>query len=428
MSLATTNDSLSMAQVLRPGRGAIADNPGAPFLAHESEEASEAATDQLGAGRIESQGGSGRIVAIDGLRGIAALLVVLFHLHGAVARTASDWLWSPLDALARNGFLGVEIFFVISGYVIALSVSKGAPTLRYLGRFILRRSIRLDPPYWFGILLEVLLVFLTLRYFSGYPAVMPTPHQLLAHLVYAQELLGYGSIVDIYWTLSYEIQFYLFFVGLVVIFWHLPAPLQKRRWPALFCTGLFLLSVWTRYWPPAWLPHGLAINRWFQFFLGVLAWRAAERRDDLGPILVSCLVVSAAIIASGAALTQLMVIGVVAVLLGIARSQRIGRVLAIRPLAILGTLSYSIYLYHASIGWRFVSLVQRLVPGPWSPVIAICVFLSATVVSIGFAGVMWWFIERPCLTLCRLVTLPRRQSERPAFVAALGGGTSGATD
>ena len=77
-----------------------------------------------------------------------------------------DWLWAPVDWIARNGFLGVDIFFVISGFVIALSVSKGAPTFGYFGRFIVRRSIRLDPPYWSSILLEVLLLHLSLRLFS----------------------------------------------------------------------------------------------------------------------------------------------------------------------------------------------------------------------------------------------------------------------
>src|SRR5687767_5931716 len=61
---------------------------------------------------------SDRVHTIDGLRGVAATLVVLFHLHGAISRSATDWLWSPIDWIARNGFLGVDIFFVISGFVI----------------------------------------------------------------------------------------------------------------------------------------------------------------------------------------------------------------------------------------------------------------------------------------------------------------------
>src|SRR6476619_3658253 len=116
----------------------------------------------------------GRIQSIDGLRGIAALLVVLFHLHLAVSRTATDWLWFPIDWIAKNGDKGVDIFFVISGFVIAMSVSKGARTFGYFGRFILRRSIRLDPPYWSAILLELVLLYSTLRLFPERPVVMPT--------------------------------------------------------------------------------------------------------------------------------------------------------------------------------------------------------------------------------------------------------------
>ena len=138
------------------------------------------------------------------------------------------WLWAPVDWIARNGFVGVEIFFVISGFVIALSVSKGAPTPAYFGRFVLRRSIRLDPPYWTAILLELLLLHLTLRLFAGHPVTLPSTAQLVSHVFYLQDLLGYGNIVPIFWTLCYEIQFYAFFVGLVVVGAMLPSRCEGR--------------------------------------------------------------------------------------------------------------------------------------------------------------------------------------------------------
>ena len=79
---------------------------------------------------------SGRLALIDGLRGIAAMLVVLFHFC-AVAHLADV---PVLGWLFAHGNFGVEVFFVISGFVIAYSVRNAQHTLPFLGRFALRRS------------------------------------------------------------------------------------------------------------------------------------------------------------------------------------------------------------------------------------------------------------------------------------------------
>ncbi len=342
------------------------------------------------------------------------MLVVLFHLHGAISRTAIGWLWGPFDWIARNGFLGVDIFFVISGFVIALTVSKGAPTFSYFGRFILRRSIRLDPPYWSAIALELLLLHLTLRFFSDVAVTLPTTPQLLAHLLYAQELLGYGHVVDSFWTLCYEIQFYAFFVGLVVLQPLLPERLRGPRWIGSFCAVLFVVSLWMRYWRPEWLPHGLAIDRWYQFFIGALTWRAVAAPGRMAALVAAWAGLATVVIGGGKGGMQLLAIAVSALLVVAARKPQWGRVLTLRPLRFLGAISYSLYLYHASVGWRFVSLMQRLIPAPWDPRTAIVVYVLGIALSVGVAAVLWWCIERPCLKFCRRIRLPLR-ADQPAF-------------
>jgi peptidoglycan/LPS O-acetylase OafA/YrhL len=359
---------------------------------------------------------AGRVHSIDGLRGVAALVVVLYHLNSAISRTAEGWLWAPIDWVARNGFLGVDIFFVISGYVIALSVSKGAPTPSYFGRFIIRRSIRLDPPYWSAILLELLLLHLTLRYFPGHAVALPSTPQLLSHFVYAQELLGYGSVVPVFWTLCYEIQFYAFFVALVVLQAALPPRLRSVIWTGAFCAALFGISLWTRYWRPAWLPDGLAIDRWFQFFIGSLTFYSVRTPGRTAPLYAAWVALAVAVVVAGAPATQLLAILVSAVLLAAAHVDRISRALAIRPLRSLGAISYSLYLYHSSVGWRFVSLMQQLVPGRWSPPVAVAVFIAGIFGSIGFAALLWHLIERPCLRLCQRIRLPLLTTVVPASI------------
>lgn len=365
------------------------------------------------------RGEAERVTTIDGLRGLAAMLVVLFHLHGAISRTATDWLWSPIDWIARNGFLGVDIFFVISGFVIALSVSKGAPTFGYFGRFVVRRSIRLDPPYWTSILLELLLLHLTLRLFSSIAVTLPSVPQMVAHLFYAQELLGYGSLMPNYWTLCYEIQFYAFFVGLVVLRAKLPSRLSGSQMVAIGAALFYLLSLYTRFWKPEWLPHGLAIDRWFQFFIGALTWRAVTFPGKMRALALAWITLAVAIVVTSSPLIQFLPIAVSAWLVACSRDARWGSIFTTRPFKFLGLISYSIYLYHGSVGWRFVSLVQqKIIPGQWSSLTAVTVYIVGIIGAVAFSWVLWYLIERPCLKLCQRVKLPKR-AESPAMKAAL---------
>jgi peptidoglycan/LPS O-acetylase OafA/YrhL len=105
---------------------------------------------------------------------------------------------------------------VLSGFVIAYSVRSGTYTLDYLGSFVVRRSIRLDPPYWVAIFMESTLIWLSL-WMGISVGSLPSPGQFLAHFVYLRNLLGLGDIVAGFWTLCYEIQFYVFLIVLLVV-------------------------------------------------------------------------------------------------------------------------------------------------------------------------------------------------------------------
>ncbi len=99
-----------------------------------------------------------RYTTIDGLRGLAATAVMLHHFtgHRAFAPSASV-LPSIANQALGVGNIGVPIFFVISGFVISNSIGLSRVDTYYILNFALRRSIRLDPPYWCTILLIVAL-------------------------------------------------------------------------------------------------------------------------------------------------------------------------------------------------------------------------------------------------------------------------------
>lgn len=102
---------------------------------------------------------SRRFEFLDGLPGIAALAVILFHFNGTLKDHGVFVAPAPLDFLYGLGRYGVQIFFVLSGFVIAYSLRYEKITSLFCLRFFLKRSIRLDPPYWLIVALMVGLSF-----------------------------------------------------------------------------------------------------------------------------------------------------------------------------------------------------------------------------------------------------------------------------
>lgn len=167
----------------------------------------------------------GRLRALDGLRLIAALMVALYHYGGRGGSVTQAWGTSAqhqfptLHTPFAYGCLGVEIFFVISGFVICMS-GWGRP----LRSFFASRVSRLMPAYWVAVLL-ITAVF-------ALPAVVyetVSPSDALVNLTLLQEPLGVGRVLGVDWTLWAEIRFYALFALLVVL------PGAGRRRVVLFC-------------------------------------------------------------------------------------------------------------------------------------------------------------------------------------------------
>lgn len=349
-----------------------------------------------------------RFRTIDGLRGIAALSVVIFHLNVAISRSAPNWLPAWLSSVVKQGGMGVDIFFVISGFVIAYSVRDGDYSARYLGRFALRRSIRLDPLYWFAIFLELGLIVVSAALFPG-TAPFPPLRTILAHFVYAQDLLGYGDILAVFWTLTFEIQFYLFFVGLLVAWkrWHGLIPLSSRRYVvATALAALFVISLVLRF--STWhLPiPGVALLRWFQFFLGVLTWWALSHRTSVVPLIAAYCGIGGALIVYHASPLQLLPVVVSAFILTVGSCQALDRVLSNRPIQFLGAISYSLYLLHGPVAERWVALLERVIGSRFGVAWGWLAFVTGAAIAIGVAALAWRFIEAPTMRLSRRIRLP----------------------
>ncbi|MGX6603824.1 acyltransferase family protein [Micromonosporaceae bacterium Da 78-11] len=152
-----------------------------------------------------------RLVVIDGLRLVAALMVALFHFTGYDNGVRDAWGAGPAEQFpglyraTSFGWLGVELFFMISGFVICMSSWGRTP-----GAFFRSRIIRLFPAYWAAVLITtaVLFAFPTVRHHLQ-------ADDVVLNLSMLNLPLNIRPVDAVYWTLWAEARFYLLFLVLV---------------------------------------------------------------------------------------------------------------------------------------------------------------------------------------------------------------------
>jgi peptidoglycan/LPS O-acetylase OafA/YrhL len=356
---------------------------------------------------VRDSGVAQRLVAVDAVRGLAALAVVLFHVPAALREAAG--VPHLVNAAFNAGYLGVDAFFVLSGFVISLSVAHGDWTPRYLLRFLARRSVRLDPSYWVAIVVELSLGWIGMRFLGDqYP--LPSVGGLMAHLVYVQDLLGVGQLSAVFWTLCFEVQFYLLLVGMLVFTTMLERRTGVSRRGVLAAT-LLALVVYSLLMRAGLAPtplKGLMLERSYQFGLGIIAWLYASGRlaPRVALPLLGGIVVARA--AAGSVLEALVIGSTTLVCFQAVRSARLNRWADVRPLQFLGRISYSLYLFHGVVLGRGATVWLMLVAGtPHLQMLALLGLILLLAGSVIFAFVMYRLIEVPTLQLSRRIRLDR---------------------
>lgn len=139
-----------------------------------------------------------RNINVDTLRFLCALGVVTQHATGLLI-TENNFIW-PI--IRYTCVYSVYIFFIISGYAISESLKLYKPSLFNAIKYIIRRSVRLDAPYW--LMLTIYFILETLLKQRNYGLV-----DLLANAVYLQRIFGFTQVIGVAWTLCIEVQFYL---------------------------------------------------------------------------------------------------------------------------------------------------------------------------------------------------------------------------
>jgi peptidoglycan/LPS O-acetylase OafA/YrhL len=369
---------------------------------------------------------SGRIAFLDGLRGVAILLVVLFH---AYARWPEFYPYG--DRFVGNPFVdtrvdGVLLFFVISGFVILMSLEASAG---FFG-FLYRRWLRLFP----AMLVASIVVYGLAHLIDGWPRGRVEPVNLLPGLTLLGEdvwmrLTGrsweaVASLEGAFWSLYVETRFYLIFgalyfligrgravwalVGLYLLM-HLFRVVEAPAFVAHLPAGLAGLAAGLGALHGHGILRALGVPYFLWFFVGANYWLWwSERRPHHYWIAVVASIVCALSPLAGAG--QRLVI--VALLAAVMRFEAVRRVVACRTLLVVGFASYPLYLIHENMMVAMIMRVGRVLP--WLPAWTMPLVPIAVVIGLGWLFAR--FVEPPARrTIDRLVRgVTRPLIRRPA--------------
>ena len=279
---------------------------------------------------------------IDALRGIAAVWVATLHFQSAIWNgDVSPWP-SAVRSLFSNGHLGVDVFFVLSGFVIAMTVSRATVNGRYVGAFIVRRSLRLDPTYWTVIFLTCGLAIFKHSTGLGANRALFSVGDILTNMFYLNHLTHSRAVLPVGWTLCLEVQFYLVFV---LICWLVQAMFRDAtttRRKVLFFLPLTIYSLAIQHQIAPQPIGGLFLAQWYMFFIGAMTWWVVSREASAVWLFLLC---GAAVIGWEPASVTAVVTAIAIFFAG--RTGRLNLTETWRPIQYLGLISYSFYLMPA---------------------------------------------------------------------------------
>ena len=351
---------------------------------------------------------SGRFIPeMDGLRFVAISMVILFHLNGYltaksplhyVAPPDTDWL----ARLALVGFHGVELFFVISGFMLGLPFAShyigGGPKVS-LERYYLRRLTRLEPPYF----VTLLALFALAIWIQGKNTINLFPH-LAASCFYLHNLI-YGSsspVIGVAWSLEIEVQFYLLVPVLTLLFAIRRVRLRRFVISLLTVSALSVQTVFLR-------NHNrfsLSILAYIQFFLigflladvYVTDWKVAPRLRLYWDVAAAAGWPLLFIVLRSDTLTHWILPYLVFLLYyATFRGLLFNRFFTNSWVTAVGGMCYSIYLIHYEVISALGRVTKKITLGGsyWVHLLIQLVLVGPVIVLI--CGLYFIVLERPCM-------------------------------
>ena len=312
-----------------------------------------------------------RIAFLDGFRGLAILLVVFYHAYtrwGSVVPYGNTYADFPVF---REGFLGVQLFFLISGFVILMSLEKSSAWLPFLKR----RWYRLFP----AMFIATVVVFVTAQFLPERPTGIPQPAAVISGLLFVEPswirmLTSFktGQLEGAFWSLFVEVKFYVIFGAL-----YFYKGSRKAITGILLCyllwMGTFLLDAYGIMPLPKYLNFvifHLSFLHFGWFAAGALTYRYYKDKNTTHLALAFLIGLLAIVSLHKSPPATWMAAGLLLLLfLAVVYFETMQKLLANKALLFFGFISYPLYLIHENtmialiLKWdKYLAIPQGLLP------------------------------------------------------------------
>ena len=357
--------------------------------------------------------------SVQALRGLAAMLVVIYHVTGVQKDELIPGLW-------ERGYAGVDMFFVISGFILTYVTHTYARTLGTAGRFLYARATRIYPLWW--VIASILPAYFLLSY-----GTVVSPDRMMpasdAWTYLGKSLLLWPQselpVLNVGWTLIHEVYFYLVF-SLALLFRRNALPVLLIAWGALTLAGSWRAVAGSP------LMELVTSQLTLEFIAGAFIGLAIRRRLFFLPRtfivlgaagLLMAMVLYAAPPSQGTPITGRVAVYMLpccALLYGSVVMEQSRSVRIPAGWVVLGNWSYALYLVHLIIMivlLRLSRTADALLPPDWRPYLVFSepglwgnlVFTTVMITaSIASAAIAHHYVERPLLRLTRkIIRRPR---------------------
>jgi len=325
-----------------------------------------------------------QIHSVQMLRGIACLAVYFVHFFSEQKLLPASKL---LVKASEYGYLGVQVFFVISGFIIPLSMYRNKYDIQNFGNLFKRRLVRIELPYVASIALLVLLKLIEHFVYRNKPLDLDWSTVLL-NIGYLNVFWGKEFINHAYWTLFVELQFYLYiglFFGLIT---------NKNFWIRHVA---YLLLFGLNYW---WVGSLFFHSHILIFMVGIFAFQYVIRIIELPEMLIGSAFV---LLLNYYWLNHVLHLDT-AVPITLAAIFAIGFIFFIKKqinvLDFLGKISFSLYLIHVPVTVALLPIFESYIH---RPSFILIYRLGVLISTIGIAYIYYKIIEKPAMSLSRKV-------------------------
>lgn len=339
-----------------------------------------------------------RFSELDSLRGLSALAVILFH-YSTLYEKVYDHTKSPYFVDVPLGYYGVNLFFIISGFVIYMTIINSKGILD----FVVKRAIRLYPAYIIAVIFTATLVWQI-----GLEGKTQTLSQVIINFTMLQEFFGVKAVDGVYWTLKIELIFYFIMavclilrltkrMEIISILWLVSAAAVKFASINMDSTILVGLRVF-------------GIVDYCHFFIAGITfyklWKGGAIKHHI--IILLCIIYNIVWFNVTSTVLIFLFFGLFYLLI-FSKTNFLNN----KALIFLGTISYSLYLIHQNFGYMIIDYLEK------QGMVNEFYLVIPITASILVASILTFYVERPIQNILKGKWKARQKVKKQAKEIAL---------